>query len=217
MGKRAFRRTNAFALTFSVLLALVWLAAPAAPAADIDRGQDQLLERERRRARARRRKRNAQQEAAKPKSNPPPVKKWMEDRKTVRAFVRAVKGYVSMKVADEGGLRVRDDELDKTWTLKLRRVHKDLIAQLDENRAFVCAEFRTVGDGVKEYLDLDLFATREKGDWFVDQVVVHKVGGKARFTYNDKHERVPLTAPAPPANAKPAAKRRRKPGPRRPR
>jgi len=215
-------RSKALAsLLLSTLLSLVWAVPPALGASDVGRGRRQLLERERRRARAKRRerdaKRAAKREAAKAKSKEPPRKKWIEDKKTVKAVVRAVKGHVSMKVADEGSFRVRDEALNKTWELKLKRVHDELIARLDDDHAFVCADFRTVGEGPKRYLDLDLFASREGEDWFVDKVVVHKVEGKARFTYNDRHERLPLKARKRPSRAKSRKKTRRQKAPRRPR
>lgn len=120
--------------------------------------------------------------------------KWVSHKKTMKAFVKAVEGYVKMKVADEGSFNVYDDKLDKTWELKLVRIHKKRIARLGENKFFACADFKTAAKGKKTKIDLDFFVTRNDGEFDVDEVLVHKVGGKARYTYNSKNQRVPVKA-----------------------
>ena len=120
--------------------------------------------------------------------------KWVSHKKTMKAFVKAVVGHVKMKVADEGSFNVYDDKLDKTWELKLVRIHKKRIARLGENKFFACADFKTVAKGKRTKLDLDFFVSRKDGDFIVDEVLVHKVNGKPRYTYNSKNQRVPVKA-----------------------
>ena len=120
--------------------------------------------------------------------------KWVSHKKTMNAFVKAVNGHVDMKTADEGSFKVFDDKLDKTWELKLVRIHTKRIARLAEDKFFACADFKTMGDGKKIAVDLDFFVTKSGEDWNVDEVLVHKVSGKPRYTYNANNERVPVKA-----------------------
>jgi len=146
----------------------------------------------------------------------PQKEKWVSHKKLMKAFVRAVKGHVKMTVADEGSFNVYDDKLDKTWELKLIRIHKKRIARLGENKFFACADFKTVAKGKKTKIDLDFFASKDGDDWSVDEVLVHKISGKARYTYNDKNQRVPVLAKKnrkhehPKGHEHPKKKRRKK-------
>lgn len=119
-------------------------------------------------------------------------KSWVKHAATMKAFVHAVEGHVGMKSADEGSFTVYDKTLDKTWELKLVRIHKNRIARLGENKFFACADFKTAAKGEETKIDLDFFVTREGEDWNVDEVLVHKINGKPRYTYNAKNERVPV-------------------------
>lgn len=129
-----------------------------------------------------------------PKKKTKKKEKWVSHKKTMKAFVKAVEGHVKMKVADEGSFNVYDDKLDKTWELELVRIHKKRIARLGENKFFACADFKTAAKGKKTKIDLDFFVSRDDGDFSVDEVLVHKVSGKPRYTYNSKNQRVPVKA-----------------------
>lgn len=107
-------------------------------------------------------------------------------------FSKAVEDHVAKESREQGGaFVVADDKLGKLWRLKLVRIHKDRIVQLAPNKFFACADFQEpAGEGTK--LDLDFFVTKMDKGWNVDQVLIHKVSGKPRYTYNDKNERVPV-------------------------
>jgi len=121
--------------------------------------------------------------------------KWVKSSKTMKAFVSAVEEYVAEKEENEGSFKVRDNKLDKTWKLSLVRIHKKRIARLGEDKFFACADFETVGKGKRKTLDLDFFVTRdEDGSFVVDEIPVHKVNGKRRYTYNNNNERVSVKA-----------------------
>ena len=128
-----------------------------------------------------------------PKKSKASAKQWVKDKKTMGAFVTAVEDYVEAKRKEEGAFRVHDSELDKTWDLKLVKIHKKRIARLGENEFFACADFETVGKGKKKRLDLDFFVSRNAaGEFVVDEIPVHKLEGKPRYTYNAANQRVPV-------------------------
>lgn len=139
----------------------------------------------------------AQAEAAKPAAQKPrpaeaaPVtgsKQW--NREMRREFNEAVRKHVLGQAAG-GAFKVQDDKLGKEWELKLIRVHKHKIVHLGAESFFACADFKTVGKGRKENLDLDFYATKGPDGWKIDKTLVHKVGGKPRYTYNQKNEMIP--------------------------
>jgi len=144
---------------------------------------------------------------------PKKPQRWEQDRKKIKAFVRAVKGHVSMQVADRGRFYVRDAKLEKTWELKLVRIHDDRVMRLGGGTLLGCADFKTVG-GKKIFLDIDFRARREGEDWFVDEVVVHKVGGVPRFDYSDANKRVKSRKHEPVRAAPEKRPRRSSPRPR---
>lgn len=104
-----------------------------------------------------------------------------------KEYAAAVEDYVKQAQA-KGGFKVHDDVLNKDWTLQLVGVHKDRVAHLADNRFFACADFKAVGE--KGKVDLDFYAKKD-GTWAVEKVMVHKVNGKPRYTYNEKNEIVP--------------------------
>ena len=109
----------------------------------------------------------------------------------MKEFVAAVEGDIAAKTAGSGGkFMVSDEALKKDWGLKLLRIHKHKIARLSEDSFFACADFKeTEGKGK---VDLDFYVSKSDAGWKVDKVLVHKVDGKPRFTYNEKNEIVPL-------------------------
>ncbi len=130
----------------------------------------------------------AEHPAGKPHEHPVGSKAW--NKQMSKEYNKAVVDYVE-KSAGEGAFKVSDDKLGKEWALKLVRVHKNKIAHLGEGRFFACADFKAVGEKAK--VDLDFYAMRgEDGSWSMEKVLVHKVDGKARYTYNDKNEMVPV-------------------------
>lgn len=115
-------------------------------------------------------------------------KAWSKQMR--KEFNAAVVDFVAGEAKD-GAYSVKDEVLGKTWELKLIGVHKKRIVHLGDKGFFACADFKTVG-GEKRKLDLDFYATKDAGGWRIDKVLIHKVDGKPRYTYNEKNERVPV-------------------------
>lgn len=111
-------------------------------------------------------------------------------KQTTKEYNQFVKSHV--KTAEKnGGLKVRDDKQGKEWNLKLVRIHSKKVVHLGDERFFACADFVPTDKADKAKVDLDFYATKEGGNWKMEEVLIHKVNGKPRFTYNSKNERVP--------------------------
>ncbi|MBI5624052.1 MAG: hypothetical protein HY924_09755 [Elusimicrobia bacterium] len=111
--------------------------------------------------------------------------------KVRRSFEEAVRKHAAP--ADGKAFMVPDAVLKKVWELKLVRVHKDKIVSVGKEHYFACADFKSVKEGDRSPVDLDFYATRQPdGSWRIDQVLIHKVDGKARFTYSAGNAIVPV-------------------------
>lgn len=115
-------------------------------------------------------------------------------KKEFSAAVEAYVGEESRKT--DGFFVVRDDKLSKDWKLKLVRIHKKNIAQLAEDRFFACADFSEGSNWLARFfattVDLDFYVRKTSSGWKVEDVLVHKVDGKPRFTYDKNNNRVPV-------------------------
>lgn len=112
-------------------------------------------------------------------------------------FSAAIEEYVENESQKaDGFFVVHDDKLDKDWNLKLIRIHKKNIAQLAEDRFFACADFKGKQKGSSRIfstkLDLDFYVRKVGDGWDVEEVLIHKVKGKPRFTYDKNNNRVPV-------------------------
>lgn len=106
-------------------------------------------------------------------------------------FSQAVKAHAKQQSAKSKGLFfVHDEQLNKDWYLVLTRIHKEKIAQLDDGRLFACADFREAGED-NSMVDLDFYARDTGNGLKVEEVLIHKVGGKPRFSYDANNNRVP--------------------------
>lgn len=124
-------------------------------------------------------------------------------KELIANYSATVEKHVADASAKQGGdFVVKDDKLGKEWRLKLDRIHKKKIVSLGEDRFFACADFKQSGEGFFKStfsptkLDLDFYVRKAGEGWQVEQVLVHKVEGEPRYVYNDKNERVPVTAKA---------------------
>ena len=124
-------------------------------------------------------------------AEPPKVgsKEWIKDMN--KEYVKAVEDNVKAAKAS-GGFKVHDEKLNKDWALALEHVHKDRIAYLGNNTFFACADFHSTAAKDMTKVDLDFYATKTDAGWKVEKVLVHKINGKARYTYNMKNEMVPV-------------------------
>lgn len=97
---------------------------------------------------------------------------------------KAIKEQIAEKSKATGGkFQVRDDVLDKTWSLELVRVHSDKLTQLDATTYFACVDFKA-DDGTM--VDVDFYAKTDAGKLKLTDTTVHKVNGKPRFMYQEK-------------------------------
>ena len=108
-------------------------------------------------------------------------------------FEKFVKDHVASEAQKTGGVyTIHDDAAKKDWKLELVKVHKDKICMLQEGRScFACADFKEAGG--KNRLDLDFYAAKsEDGTLTMEKVLIHKVNGKRRFTYDKDNNMVPM-------------------------
>ena len=108
-------------------------------------------------------------------------------------FEKVVKDYIDSEAKKTNGVyTLRDDAANKDRKLKLLKVHKNKICMLDQGKTcFACADFRDLGS--KDKLDLDFYYKKaEDGSLTIDKVLIHKLNGKPRFTYDKENKMVPL-------------------------
>ena len=115
-----------------------------------------------------------------PQEHPPSGKKLSTD--DIDAAIRA---HIEEKSKASGGrFEVRDDVLNKTWSLELVRVHKDKLQALADGRYFACVDF-SASDATM--VDVDFFLKKDGDKLAVTDTTVHKVDGKARYNYEEKN------------------------------
>ena len=137
------------------------------------------------------------QDQAKPNEHPKghehPVGSKAWTKQMSKEFTKAVEDYVAQKSKAEGdAFKIKDDKLNREWGLALIGVHKKRVAHLGNQRFFACADFKPVEKGSKDKVDLDFYATKTGDEWKIEKVLIHKVNGDPRYTYNDKNEMVPV-------------------------
>jgi hypothetical protein len=107
----------------------------------------------------------------------------------------AIRQQIAEKAKATGGkFQVKDDVLNKTWSLELVRVHKEKLTPLSDTRYFACVDFNA-DDGTK--VDVDFYMDYKDGKFSLADTTVHKINGKARFDYQqngDLWERVKRTS-----------------------
>ncbi|MBI2119026.1 MAG: hypothetical protein HYT97_05305 [Elusimicrobia bacterium] len=125
-----------------------------------------------------------------PKEHP---KKGVKEKAFQDQYEKIVKDYVDQASAKTGGVyTIKDEVANKEWNLTLIKVHKSKICMLQANKVcFACADFQEVNG--KSKLDLDFYADKaEDGTISINKVLIHKVNGKPRFTYDSQNNMVPL-------------------------
>ncbi len=86
--------------------------------------------------------------------------------------------------SEDGIFRFYDEKTDTWLDLKLAKIHRDKLAQTEDDEYFVCADFQGM-DG--NMYDLDFFVLGETKDELEvneDSISIHKVNGKERYTWN---------------------------------
>jgi len=93
--------------------------------------------------------------------------------------------YVEERSKASGGrFEVRDDVLNKTWSLELVRVHKDKLQALADGRYFACVDFKAPDATM---VDVDFYLKKDGDKLAVTDTTVHKIDGKARYNYEEKN------------------------------
>ncbi len=97
---------------------------------------------------------------------------------------KAIQEHIAQAAKASGGkFSVKDDVLNKTWELDLVRVHNDKLQALADGRYFACVDFKAA-DGTM--VDVDFFLKKEGDALAVTDTTVHKINGKARYSYQEK-------------------------------
>jgi hypothetical protein len=108
-----------------------------------------------------------------------------EKKVSVEAIDASIRSHIEEKSKTSGGrFEVRDDVLNKTWSLELVRVHKDRLQALEDGRYFACVDFKTT-EGTM--VDVDFFLKKEGDKLVVTDTSVHKIDGKARYNYEERN------------------------------
>ena len=91
--------------------------------------------------------------------------------------------------AKDGAFKIQDDATGTTRKLTFVRVH-DRVGKTG-NLYYSCTDMRDTATG--ELLDLDFDVDAADGPLKVVDARIHKVNNQARYTYDDKDNRIPLT------------------------
>jgi hypothetical protein len=96
----------------------------------------------------------------------------------------AIKSHVENQEKAHGGVfTIEDAKLNKTWKLKLAKIHDPVrtFEQGGKTIYFACSDFNST-EG-KDVLDIDFWMTPKDGMLSVTETKIHKVNGEPRFTY----------------------------------
>ena len=101
----------------------------------------------------------------------------------------AMTAYVTAQSAANGTFNVKDPDTGETVSLTLVNVHKRVGKTSDYY--YSCADFTNAD--TEELYDLDLDVANNDDNLSVVEVRIHKVGGEARYTYDNNDNRIALT------------------------
>jgi hypothetical protein len=102
---------------------------------------------------------------------------------------QAIRDHISQFEQEEGGFQIEDPVEGATRTLKLIQVHERV--GKTGNLYYSCTDMKDTASG--QTLDLDFDVSNESGQLEVVDTRIHKVDGNARYTYDDKNNRIPVT------------------------
>ena len=110
---------------------------------------------------------------------------------------QAIRDYIAEIEADEGAYTIDDEVTGQVRTLTLERVH-DRVGKTGD-LYYSCTDMRDTK--TNEQLDLDFDVEAYEGQLEVVGERIHKLNGEARYTYDDKDNRIPIANTAAPAPA----------------
>jgi len=97
---------------------------------------------------------------------------------------KAIRSHAEAEAKIHGGVfEIKDDKLNKTWKLKLDKIH-DPVRMFEKDGKtiyFACSDFKSV-DG-NDVVDIDFWMVPSGNDLKVTDTKIHKVNGEARYTY----------------------------------
>jgi len=124
----------------------------------------------------------AQEKKEHPKEHPEHPKS--EKKVSTDEIDKAIQAHIEKTAKASGGkFPVKDDVLKKTWELELVKVHKDKLQALADGTYFACVDLKAA-DGTM--VDVDFFLKKEGDALAVSDTTVHKINGKARYSYVEK-------------------------------
>jgi hypothetical protein len=124
----------------------------------------------------------AQEKKEHPKEHPEHPKS--EKKVSTDEIDKAIQAHIEKTAKAAGGqFPVKDDVLKKTWELELVKVHKDKLQALADGTYFACVDLKAA-DGTM--VDVDFFLKKEGDALAVSDTTVHKINGKARYSYVEK-------------------------------
>ncbi len=110
--------------------------------------------------------------------------KKSESTLSPEALSEEIEKYVQNESKTEGGYFLFYDEKTKSeLKLTLDKVHKDKLSKVAEGLYFACSDYKST-DG-KTY-DLDFFMKETDSGLEVTQQLLHKVDGKARYSWYEE-------------------------------
>ncbi|MBI3009797.1 MAG: hypothetical protein HYY57_02300 [Candidatus Omnitrophica bacterium] len=101
----------------------------------------------------------------------------------------AIEFYVKGIEAEDGAFEIEDELTGATRRLTLVRVHERVGKTGD--LYYSCTDMKDAATG--ELLDLDFDVNAAAGQLEVVDERIHKVNNQARYTYDDKDNRIPLS------------------------
>ena len=72
---------------------------------------------------------------------------------------------------------------DATWKMKLDKVHRERLSQIDPKTYFACTDFKS-DDG--RTVDVDFFMRDDGEKLVMTEATIHKVDGKPRYNWKEK-------------------------------
>jgi hypothetical protein len=101
---------------------------------------------------------------------------------SVDSVEKTIKEKIAAKAKEDGGtFKLKDDVLNKTWSLELIKVHRDKLTRLEDGTYFACVDMAEVGS--KNVVDVDFFLKEKNGDLVFEDMAVHKVNGTPRYNW----------------------------------
>jgi hypothetical protein len=129
-------------------------------------------------------------EEAKPASAAAEAK--LSPKKLQRHYSKTVRRHIRKAAKKDGAFVVNDENLGKDWKLELVRIHTDRIVKVSDDTFFACADLRSLAPKDMTKVDLDFYATKSDSGWSMGKILIHKVKGRPRYTYNMRNEIVPV-------------------------